>query len=227
MYILGIILWGLVFLIGFPMGLVAVLLALHRSQEKQVNGLENPDFTEMPFERFPPHVRMLLRGKRNIAEKLGFAELVSFTRKGLGQPNFCCVMVSPDRRVYAEIEYIRLSFLVSLLCLFVQPMDCLRSLLGFHGMTFCTAFDGGLRVITSPLSYLGKMHVPGSREMNIVPGLPEDQQYSSHRERTEMITATRGVIPREFRDREEFFSMEREILAKLARRMGETVEVSA
>jgi hypothetical protein len=227
MYILGIILWRLVLLIGLPMGLVAVLLALHRSQEERVNGFENPDFREMPFERFPLYVRMLLGGKRNIAKKLGFTELVSFTRKGIAQPNFCCIMVSPDRGVYVEIEYIRLSFLVSLLCVFVQPMDFLRSLLGFHGMTFCTAFHGGLRVITSPLSYLGKMHEPGSREMNIVSGVPEDLQYSSHKERIGVVIATRGLTPRLFHDREEFFSMESDILAKLARQMGETMEVSA
>jgi len=226
MYILGIILWGLVFLIGFPMGLVAVLLALYRFQEKQVNGLQNPDFKEMPFERFPPHVRMLLGGKRNIAKKLGFTELVSFTRKGIAQPNFCCIMVSPDRRVYAEIEYIRLSFLVSLLCLFVQPMDCLRSLLGFHGMTFCTAFEGGLRIITSPLSYLGKMHEPKVREMNIVSGVPEDRQYISHKEQIGVVIATRGLTPLVFHDREEFFSMEREGLARLLQKLRSEQAVS-
>jgi hypothetical protein len=218
MLILGFILLGLLIVIGFPMAFVAIVFALHRSQYELNKGLKNPDFVAIRFEKFPGHVRMLLAGKRRSAEQLGFTELVSYTCQGIKQHNFSCVLLSSDGQVYAEIDYVTLGFFHSLLCLFLQPMDFFRSRLGFHGMAFGTSFNDGLRVITSPLSYLRTIHEPGRREMNIVPGLDVSQQYSSHRREVNRVIENRGLTPRVFTTPEDFFSMARDIFDDFAQR---------
>lgn len=219
-----ILLWALVLFIGIPMALVSLSLYIFNRNLRDLDALESTGFLQLAFEQFPWHVRRLLGQHRREALENGFTELAVFTRTGLGSPNFSCIMISPDRISFAEIEYVRVAPFFLLLFLFFSPRDFFRSLFGLHGMVLSTVFSDNYRLSTTGLKFLASQEA-NDKEYQVLPRSSSLKvKLHAHNERIGQISVKRNTTPTRFASTEEYLEFERRIMRQLAEQGRKEIE---
>ena len=223
-----VILWLLVIFVGIPLFICALSTLYLRRFLEQMHELETMgegDFALLPFENFPFFVRLLLNRVRKETLDAHFIELASFRRPNSGHIDFATTLASDDGKIIAEIEYARLPFLPTFLLIFVAPRDFLRCLVGLHGICITTVFSNGRRVMTTKMAFLAHDAVEGEKEFLVVPRhLSVSDMIDSHRKSIEQISRETGLNPKLFRDAQDVFQFELEVLRKLAASGREEVE---
>lgn len=209
---------------GLPLGFTGLAMLLYNKNLDELDQLKQVDFLVLPFEKFPGFVRVLLGSKRKNLMRLGFVELVCFTRTNLGMPNFCSVLISPDKSTVACLEYARLSALITFVLLFIQPSDFFRNLLGLHGMSLMSVFPPHRRFISTTAAYLKRDAIPLVKEFNIVSSkLSYAEIYNDHNLKVKQLCEEQRLTTIIFESVEQYFSYEREWLKSLAHRLEREV----
>lgn len=221
----NVMLWTFTIIIGAPLLFTALALRLNAANNRELDALDSVDFRKLQYEKLPWFVRRLIGKYRREALDSGFQEIACFTRANFGAPNFCCALVSPDKRCVQIVEYVRVSPLVMLFMLFLKPRDFMRFLLGAYGATITTSFNGGRRFITTRHAYLAADNVPGEKEFNVMPGQSTFAAIlAEHCDKVATLVSRENLAVTEFHTEKDYLDFERAMLAKLATRCRQESE---
>jgi hypothetical protein len=76
--------------------IATIAMMLSKSNKSQIDSLKNTTYLEIPFLEFPRFVKFRLKKDYTKAKNLGFMELTSYSRQGIGMENYTVIFLSPD-----------------------------------------------------------------------------------------------------------------------------------
>jgi len=227
MNILSILLWSLALLFGIPAIITAVGLRLSKDMLKDSQTMKSVEFISISFDKLPWFVRMVLASKRTKLLNLKFTELSTFSRQGIGIPNFSTIMLSEDKLTIAELSYVRLGILSQVLLLFIAPSKFFIHLFGVYGLVFNSIFktDNYRRFSTTKLKFLAEDSCPKEKEYCVTnKGVSMEEMLRIHSAGVSRITTLENLELIEFNTRESYFEFERFVLQRLSEKQRACVE---
>ena len=217
---LSLFLWFIVAFVSFPMLISTVAMILSRNNRSQIESLRNTTYTEIPFLEFPMFVKFRMKKDYSKAKNLGFYELASYSRQGIGMENYTVIFLSPDQNTYLSVEYVAMNPLVLFILMFIKPSDCFDFILGFSGTCVNSAYGGDRRLITTTYKMLARDHQDGVKEFNILSArLSLGEIYQNHKEASEKLKLNQNLTFQNFSSKQDFFNFDTRIMKKLSERL--------
>ena len=176
-------------------------------------------FRVFAFPELPDWVVERISPLRDGFLALGFRDLVCYTRNS-SRTNFSCVLQSPDHETNVSIWVSQYDGLMYWLILLQGWRVFRRNWRAEARYGVTTEFPDGRRFETSPVEILANASVPGQMEFLIVPeGSGLDQVVRRHGEAARAFAAKYGLDVLRVTTEEDFFDMERALMARVARKL--------
>lgn len=192
---------------------------LQRRNSQELQALSDVDYGALNFEKLPWWVRLRLKTCRREILDLGFQEIIVFTRKNMRGLNYSCVLVSPDGRIIAPVEFVMLPPLAMILSVLFMPKKSHQLMFGIAGVCLTTVFPPLRRVYTTKLAYLAEGHIEGEKEFHVVdPQVPCSQMLEMHHNAISEFSQRFGESPRVIRTPDDYLRFDQEAMNNLRNR---------